>query len=86
MEFQAYDLALIPMIMALVELVKKSGLPARFLPLVTLLLGQAGAFVYLAPGDPKKAVLAGIVMALAAMGTWSGAKTIAVHDRMKSIR
>ena len=37
---------------------------------------QIAEFVYVAPDDPKYAVLAGFVMAFSAMGLWSGTKNI----------
>lgn len=75
MEFTAYDVALIPVIIALVEIVKQvAKLPGRWVPLLNIALGQIAAFVYVAPGDPKYAVLSGLVMAFSAMGLWSGAK------------
>lgn len=75
MEFTAYDIALIPIIIALVEIVKQvTKLPSRWVPLINLILGQIAAFVYVSPEDPKYAVLAGLVMAFSAMGLWSGTK------------
>lgn len=77
MEFTAYDIALIPIIIALVEIIKQvTNLPGRWVPLLTLALGEIAAFVYVAPGDPKYAILAGFVMAFSAMGLWSGAKNV----------
>lgn len=74
MEFQAYDVAIIPIIIAVVQLVAKSGVPNRFLPLVSLALGLVSGFIYIAPDDPKKAVLVGLVMGLSAVGAYSGVK------------
>lgn len=77
MEFSAYDIALIPLIIALVEVVKQvTRIPGRFIPLVNLALGQIAAFVYVSPDDPKYAVLAGLMMAFSAMGMWSGVKNM----------
>lgn len=75
MEFTAYDIALIPLIVALVEIIKQvTSLSGRWVPLLNLVLGQIAAFVYVSPEDPKYAVLAGLVMAFSAMGLWSGTK------------
>ena len=74
MDFQIYDIAIVPVILALVQLAKQAGLTNRFAPVVSLLLGIAAGFVYLAPGDPAKAVFVGIVMGLSAVGLFSGAK------------
>ncbi len=76
MEFMAYDIALVPIIIILVEIIKRLGMPGRWLPLVNIVLGQVAAFVYLAPDDPKYAVLVGLLMAFSAMGLWSGAKNV----------
>lgn len=74
MEFQAYDIALVPVIVALVGVIRTAGLPARWLPLVAVALGLVSGFVYIAPDDPQKAALSGIVMGLSAIGAWSGTK------------
>ena len=75
MEFSAYDIALVPLIIILVELLKQVfKLPARLLPLIAVIFGQVAAFVYVSPDDFKYAVLTGLVMAFSAMGLWSGAK------------
>lgn len=77
MEFTAYDIALIPLIVAVVEIVKQTtNIPGRWVPLLTLVLGEIAAFVYVAPGDPKYAILAGLVMTFSAMGLWSGTKNV----------
>ena len=71
---QAYDIALIPLILALIELFKRVGLPVRYAPLAALALGITAGFLYLAPGDPAKAVLLGIVMGLSSVGLFSGTR------------
>lgn len=77
MEFTVYDIGLIPVIVALVEIVKQvTKLPGRWVPVLNIVLGQVAAFVYVAPGDPKYAVLAGLVIALSTMGAYSGTKNI----------
>jgi hypothetical protein len=76
MEFNAYGIGLIPVIVILVEVIKMSlNVPARIIPLITIALGLVAAFVYVAPGDPKQSVLVGLVLAFSAMGMWSGAKS-----------
>lgn len=76
MEFNAYGIGLIPVIVIFVEVLKQVlNVPKRILPLINIFLGQIAAFVYVAPGEPKQAVLIGLVMAFSAMGLWSGAKS-----------
>lgn len=74
MDFQAYDIALLPVIIGLVELLKKLGLPEKFSALASLILGVACGFIYVAPGDPAQAVLTGVVLGLSACGLYSGTK------------
>lgn len=74
MEFNAYDIALVPVIVALVHVLRMSGVPARFLPLCAIILGISAGFVYISPSDPRQAVLTGIFMGLSAIGAWSGVK------------
>ncbi|HBT19826.1 MAG TPA: hypothetical protein DEA47_00365 [Peptococcaceae bacterium] len=74
MEISVYGISLIPIIVGIVQLAKKFGFPTRFAPLLSLLLGFTAAFVYIAPGQPKEAVLLGLVMGLSAVGLYSGSK------------
>lgn len=76
MEFTAYDIAIIPLIIALVALIVRLGFPKKYAPVIALALGIAAGFVYLAPGEPKKAVLYGIVAGLTAVGLYSGVKNV----------
>ncbi|MFS1511319.1 hypothetical protein VQL36_02600 [Chengkuizengella sp. SCS-71B] len=76
MDFQIYDFAIVPIIVELVGLAKQLGLGAKLLPVFSLVLGVATGIFYVAPGDPKQAILVGIVMELAASGLWSGAKNM----------
>jgi hypothetical protein len=74
MDFTVYDIALVPLIMAIIGLMKKNGVPTKWLPLISLVLGLGGGFVYIAPNDPKEAVIVGLVMGLSAIGAHSGLK------------
>mgnify|MGYP001255355248 CR=1 FL=1 len=73
-EYTAFDIALLPVIVAVVGLVRSLGLPAKVAPIVALALGIGAAFVYVAPGQPAEAVLVGITLGLAASGLYSGGK------------
>ena len=74
MEFQAYDIALIPLIVALVGIIQRFGVGPQLLPAVALVLGLAFGFIYVAPEDPRQAVLVGLMMGLSAVGAYSGVK------------
>ena len=64
-------LALIPVLVGVVQVVKVLGVGSRFLPLVSLLLG-VGAVGALA-GFDVASIIEGVVIGLSAVGLWSGA-------------
>ena len=71
---QVYDVAIIPLIVGLVELAKKLGLPDKFAAVLSAILGVVIGLVYMAPENPPKAILVGLSMGLAASGLYSGVK------------
>ncbi len=73
-DFSVYGMAIVPIILAMVELLKKIGVPKKLSPLMAVALGILSGFYYLAPGEPKKAIFLGIVSGLSAIGLWSGTK------------
>lgn len=82
MDFKVGDIVLLPIIVGLVEVVKRVVPEAykdsvtRVAPVISLGLGVVAGFVYIAPQDPGMAVLSGIVMGLSASGLYSGSKSI----------
>ncbi|PAV27833.1 hypothetical protein CIL05_19995 [Virgibacillus profundi] len=79
--FTVYDAALIPLIVGLVEVLKRSGLPKRLLPIAALLFGVAAGIFYVFPNDLKSGIIAGIVMGLSASGLYSGSKNIVEKEK-----
>ena len=71
---EIYDVAIIPLIVGMVELAKKLGLPDKFAAVLSAILGVVIGLVYVAPNDPAKAVLVGLSMGLSASGLYSGVK------------
>ena len=70
-----YGMALVPVIMGLVELLKRVGIPKKYVPVFAILLGILCGLYYLAPDDPGKPFL-GIVMGLSSIGLYSGTKIL----------
>ena len=70
------DAALTGLILALVEAAKRTGLPARYAPLLSLVLGIAAGGFILHPGDIVQGIVSGFAMGLAAVGLYSGAKNV----------
>ncbi len=69
-----YGIALVPVVLAMVELLKRMGIPKKLSPIVSLVLGLLAGFYYLAPDDPRKAIFLGLVVGLSAIGLFSGTK------------
>ncbi|NLA10514.1 MAG: hypothetical protein GX883_00105 [Firmicutes bacterium] len=73
-QLTTYGIALVPVIIGLAELLKRFGLPNRLVPLAAMAMGLFFSFFYLAPGEPKRAILMGMVLGLSAVGLFSGTK------------
>lgn len=73
-EFTVYGIALVPVVTGLIQLLKMSGLPKKYTPFMSLLLGVLAGYYYLAPDDPPRAVFLGLVIGLSAVGLYSGTK------------
>ncbi|MEW5921041.1 MAG: hypothetical protein AB1796_08915 [Bacillota bacterium] len=73
-EFTIYGIALVPVITGMVQLLKMSGLPKKYTPFMSLLMGVLAGFYYLAPDDPPRAVFLGVIVGLSAVGLYSGTK------------
>jgi len=74
LDVTVYDVALVPIIIALTQLAKAAGFPQKFSALLAAGLGVGAGFLYLAPGDPAQAVLKGLAVGLAAAGLYSSTK------------
>jgi len=74
---EIYNVAIIPLIVGVVELAKKLGLPDKFAAVLSAVLGVVIGLVYVAPNDPAKGVLIGLSMGLSASGLYSGVKNTA---------
>ena len=67
---------IIAVIIGLAELLKKVGINSKYIPIADLILGVVAGFIYLYPGEPKMAVLYGIIAGLSAAGLYSGVKNV----------
>lgn len=66
--------ALVPLVMGLIQVFKSVGLPTKFAPLVSLVLGVIATtsigFVDI------ESILGGLLVGLVASGLWSGTKNV----------
>lgn len=71
-------LAVIPLVLGLVAVVKSIGLPSRFAPLASIAIGAG--LLAVTGAVWQVALIQGIVVGLAASGLWSGGKALANVD------
>ncbi|UTI42091.1 hypothetical protein [Niallia sp. RD1] len=76
---EMYDVAIIPLILALVELLKRVGFPVKYTPVVALVLGVGFGLVYI-DGDIKQSIIVGLMLGLSASGLYSGTKSVVKSD------
>lgn len=74
-EIEVSQVLIVPIIVGLVEVAKRFTDDNRVLPILALLLGVAGAFVF-PESTPPLTCVKGLVFGLAASGLWSGSKTM----------
>ena len=72
--FEVYNVALIPLIIGLVQILKTIGLKKKYLPLASLIFGLGGGIYYIYPDDLKGGIIVGIMLGLSASGLYSGTK------------
>lgn len=71
----------VPLIVGLVEVCKRAGLPERFAPLMSMALGLGLSLGYMATTvvgtgpSPMDAVVVGLALGLSASGLYSSSKT-----------
>ncbi len=80
-QLTVYGIALVPVMVGLNELLKRSGLPSRFIPLASMLMGYFFSFFYLSEGDYKRALILGTVLGLSSIGLFSGTKNTFARSR-----
>jgi len=72
---EIYGYAIIPIVIGLVEVLKRAGLPKNLAPLASVILGIVISIFYLTPDNILQAVFLGTVIGLSAVGLYSGART-----------
>jgi hypothetical protein len=64
----------VPLVLALVQLVKGLGLPVQYAPLLSVLIGVA--LVGFVEGYMVDSIMTGLVVGLSASGLWSGTRAL----------
>lgn len=72
--YEFFQFIVVPLIIGIVEVVKKAGLPNKYSPLVSLALGVFFGFVFLETF--QESLFIGVIIGLAATGLYSGSKNL----------
>lgn len=83
--FTAQTVSIPVIVVGLVELAKRLGLPTRYAPVLAVLLGLLFGTVYLSPEDLRAGVLMGLALGLSASGLYSGSRAILRHDEPEEV-
>lgn len=73
--FAIYGVIILPIIIGLVQIFKKAGLPESICSLVALALGVAAGFISVS-GITTQGLVIGLYLGVGAAGTWDNGKTI----------
>lgn len=71
---EIYEVAIIPLIIGVVELLKSVGLPRKFSALGAAVLGILIGVFYMYPKEIPKGIIIGLSLGLSASGLYSGTK------------
>jgi len=72
--YEFYSLVIIPIILGIVEVLKRSGLPIKYSPLASLLLGFFFGVFFI--DSFKEGMIVGMMVGLSATGLYSGSKNL----------
>lgn len=81
MDMDIYGVFIVPLIIGLVEIVKRAGLPSKWSPVFAVVLGLLAGMLLLFPEDIRQGVVVGLALGLSATGLYSGTKNI--HEEVK---
>lgn len=71
---EVYGVAIVGIIIGLVEVLKKAGLPKKFIPLASLTFGIIAGVVYVNPTNIKAGIIVGMMLGLTSSGLYSSTK------------
>lgn len=80
--FEIYNVAVVPLIIGTIQLLKRYGLPAKYSPFVAMFFGLAVSYLYITK-DVKEAVIIGLMLGLSASGLYSSGKNLLENGNKK---
>lgn len=69
------ELVLVPILIGVLEAIKRSGFNSKFIPVLSILLGVLLGIVFTG-FDVKEGIMAGLYIGLSAVGLYSGYKSV----------
>lgn len=76
MTFEVYDISIIPLIVFLTSIILNIGIPKKFGPIISTILGIIFGVIFVSPDDILKGIILGIFMGASAVGFYSGTKNV----------
>lgn len=73
-ELMIGNVVLVPLIIGILEVIKKLGLVPKYIPVVSVVLGVISGFALNGFTNPVESAYTGIAVGLAAVGLYSGTK------------
>ena len=73
MEILSEFAVMVPLVVGLVAVLRKVGMPTRFAPVMAIVFGVLSTWFFVSPDT--NSVMQGIMVGLSASGLWSGVKT-----------
>ncbi len=70
------ELTAVPVVIALVEIVKRFGVSEKLYPVISLIIGISIAFMLPEPWNPRLSIIKGVLFGLSASGLYSGGKKV----------
>jgi len=67
-------IAIVPIIIGIVEMFKRLGIPAKWSPVVAVILGVISSFAFSSTGNVPATVIQGMIYGLSASGLYSASK------------
>lgn len=73
--------AIVAIIIALSQLFKNSGVKAKFIPLINVVLGLLAGFFFIDAGTIQESVMYGLMIGLGASGLFDMSKVVTKKDK-----
>lgn len=78
------ELVLIPILIGILEAIKRTGFNSKFIPLLSIFLGILIGIVY-SGFDLKEGIMVGLFVGLSAVGLYSGVKSVKIGIEQRNM-